>query len=103
MSTEYSCGAPGVVTMKVREMTIDGSIYTTDYEARATSVNVHPAPDAYVHGRTVQVVPAHLMVDLDRDNRPRTIEILSEELTVYDLMKVLRHCVWSDEPFEESA
>lgn len=97
--SDFSVSAGGNVEMQWAEYTVDGCIFHHDYVAHATAVNVQPAPDAYAHNRTVEVIPAYLMVDLDRDNRPRTIEILSDCLTVHDLLKVLRHCVWSDEPF----
>lgn len=91
----HTSGSCARAWVKLTEVNYDGSLVTTDYEARATYVNVQPAPDAYSPVRTVHVIPDFLMVDLDADGMVRGIEILSVDLNIGHLLTVLRRCKWA--------
>ena len=79
------------VEMQWTEMMIDGSSMTYDHSDGAGFLHVQQNPDAFSSAQQVEINPG-LIVDLDADGNVRGIETIGHEVSMVDLLRVLRLC-----------
>lgn len=94
----HSCGSaprstatPVVFISGPYERTFDGCAVVWDQ--RASYAHTNPKPDAFAVA-TTKDIGGGIHVDLDRYGYVRGVEVIGREVTVSELLAVLRHCKW---------